>query len=152
MFRSKLHKRVPTAVHGASRTHQSFKQECDINTILKNYTKTGFLSHTNTSQPQYFDVPQNIDYQLALNTIMDAEQRFAALPASVRDQYQNDPGVLLAALQDKGQHDKLRELGVLAPLPVASRHPTAAETPAVPSQALSPSAAAPAPGGATGQG
>lgn len=152
MFRSKLHKRVPTIIHGASRTMQSFKQECDINNILKNYTKTGFLPHINKNQPNYFDVPSNIDYQIALNTIMDAEQRFAALPASVRDQYKNDPGQLIAALQDPAQHDKLRELGVLAPKPVASQHPTAAGTPAAPSQVPSPSAAAPGAGGGTGQG
>jgi len=42
-------------------THQSFKDECDVNNIVRMYTETGMVNHLPRTQPQYADAPE-IDY------------------------------------------------------------------------------------------
>ena len=39
-----------------SMTKQSFVDECDINTILQQFAKTGQISHINEKQPRYVDM------------------------------------------------------------------------------------------------
>ena len=41
------HVAVQFQTSGLSRTKQSFKNECDVNNILKNYNKTGILPEGN---------------------------------------------------------------------------------------------------------
>lgn len=94
-------------------TKQSMKAECDIHNILRQYQKTGIITHVQNARPTYGDLPDDLDYQRSMNTIMQADEAFAALPATVRDHYGNDPGRLLEALQDPSQADYLREVGIL---------------------------------------
>jgi len=98
-------------------TKQSHKAECDINTILKQFSQTGIIEHINSQQPQYLDLPENIDFQTSLQIISEAESAFASLPAKVRDFYQNDPGQFLAAFSDPTQREHLVELGIIQPPP-----------------------------------
>lgn len=100
-------------------TKQSHKQECDINFILKQYQRTGILSHINNNSPLYTDLPDNYDYQESLHIIMRAQDSFASLPSKVRDYFENDPSKFLAAFSDASQADKLREFGLLNPAPAA---------------------------------
>lgn len=113
-------------------TKQSSKDECDIYKILKQYQRTGILTHIAAAPPVYGDLPDPIDYQEALNQVMAADQAFAALPASIRDEFRNEPAELLQALADPAKGDRLRELGILRPLPAADQ---AAPAPAAPKEA-----------------
>lgn len=97
-------------------TKQSAKDECDINNILSQYKKTGILMHVTSARPTYEDLPSSVDYQDALNIMMDASAAFDGLPSKVRDHFQNDPYMFLQAINDPAQADKLREFGVLKPL------------------------------------
>lgn len=112
-------------------TKQEFKDECEIYNILKQYQRTGIIQHINSKQPIFEDLPDEYDFQSSMNTILRAEEAFAALPSSIRDSYDNDPQRFLAALTDPAQADKLIELGVLkpkaAPRP-ADPNPTGAPT------------------------
>lgn len=151
--RTHLRRRVASNTTGPSMTKQSFKDECDINRILNQFQRTGIVNHITQRQPQYLDLPSNVDYQSSMNTIIQAQQIFADLPALVRDHFQNDPARFLRAFSDEKQHDKLREFGFLREK-VASQHPTAlsaAGTQAAPSQAQSPSASSPGGVGGTGE-
>lgn len=96
-------------------TKQSMKAECDIHNILRQYQRTGIITHVQNARPTYSDLPDDMDYQRSLHTIMAAEEAFDGLPAQVRDHFGNDPGRLLAALQDPAQADYLREVGILRP-------------------------------------
>lgn len=109
-------------------TKQEFKQECDVYNILKQFQKTGVITHINQNRPKFEDLPDAIDFQESLNTIIRAEDAFAALPASVRDTYGNDPRAFLEALSDPTQTAKLTELGILTP-PAAPRPPDPQTTP-----------------------
>lgn len=94
-------------------TKQSFKAECDINTILRQYSKTGVINHVQSARPTYADLPDAIDYQQSLHTLMEADQAFAGLPASVRNRFGNSPAAFLDALSDPSQEAYLREVGIL---------------------------------------
>lgn len=112
---------------GPSRTKQSHKDECDIYRILHQYQRTGIIEHVNRAQVRFEDLPDSVDYQESIHTIMSAQQTFAALPASVRQHFSNDPQQFLAAFSDASQADYLRSVGLLQPLasPPAPIEPTA---------------------------
>lgn len=111
------HSRVTAEIGGPSLTKQSHKEECDIHNILRQYQKTGIITHVQSARPTYEDLPDNIDYQDSLNTLMAANETFSALPAKVRDHFDNDPAKFLAAFYDSKQEDQLREFGLLKAKP-----------------------------------
>lgn len=99
-----------------SRAKQSFKDECNINTIMLKYEKTGILEYVRQNQGSYADFSNVTDYQTALNTIMEAEASFSSLPAKVRAGFGNDPGAFLAWMEDPANKDQAIELGLM-PMP-----------------------------------
>lgn len=96
-------------------TKQEHKDECDINRILKQYQRTGIITHVQAARGSYTDLPDALDFQDALNTMMAAEEAFAGLPSRVRDHFGNDPARFLGAFNDPGQYDYLREVGLVRP-------------------------------------
>lgn len=106
-YRSCSSPRVPVVLEtpGPGRTLQAFKNECDINRIMKRYQQTGVIDHVNRAQPRFGDI-QTYDFQESLNIVLEAEARFAALPAEVRDRFGNDPARLLEFV---GKAENLQE-------------------------------------------
>ncbi|AXH71831.1 MAG: internal scaffolding protein [Microviridae sp.] len=99
------------------RTKQSFKDECDINTIMRRYSVTGQLDHVNQRQAMYGEVP-DYDFAQAMQTVQHARDQFAALPSDLRDRFGNDPARLLAFLQDPANRQEAVTLGLVnAPPP-----------------------------------
>lgn len=117
MFYRSARRRVALDCGDQLITKQSHKEECDIYNILKQYNRTGIITHVQNARPSYQDLPSDVDYQSAMNTLLAADAAFAALPAKVRDHFDNDPAAFLAAFSDKSQEAKLREFGLLRPLP-----------------------------------
>ena len=97
-----------------SRTQQSFKDECDINNIVKRYRETGVITHLASSEAFYDDVSNVPDYQTALGVVMDAEEKFMQLPATVRKRFDNDPAQMLEFIQDDNNYEEAVSLGLLA--------------------------------------
>jgi len=95
-----------------SRTQQSFRDECDINNILRQFNVTGELP-VGSVQPQYGDFSGITDYQSALNSVMAAQDSFLALPAKVRAKFDNDPAVFLDFVSDEANKDEMKALGLL---------------------------------------
>jgi len=111
------------------RTIQSFKDECDINRILASYAVTGQLTHVNPRPPQWGDV-EALDFQTAMQTVIDARANFDALPAKLRDRFANDPAKLLSFLRDPQNLSEAVELGlVVAPPAPTPPVPPAPSTP-----------------------
>lgn len=110
--------RVTFETTGPSRAKQSFKDECDINGIMRRFEKTGLLEHANEyagSYGDFTDVPQ--DYQAAINQVMAAEQMFMTVPAKIRARFANDPGQFLAFVGDPANGDELVRMGLADPRP-----------------------------------
>lgn len=96
-----------------SLTKQSFADECDFNAVMSRWERTGVIEHVNASPPQYADVSDLVDYQTALNTVMSARTAFDGLPSAVRERFGNNPGALLAFLNDPNNRDEGVSLGLI---------------------------------------
>lgn len=112
-----------------TRTKQSFGNECNINTIMRRYYKTGVIEHLRHDSPRYLDLSNATDYLDAILTVQAAEDAFMELPALVREHFANDPAVYLAAFHDPDRRPELQELGLVLPeapepaVPVPSPEP-----------------------------
>lgn len=114
-----------------SRTKQSFKQECDINTIMARYRSTGVLPDMAlAAQGRFLDVT-GFDYQDAMNTVATAQSLFQELPAEIRHRFKNDPGEFLAFTSDASNREEMARMGLLNPRATqeATKKPEPAEDP-----------------------
>jgi len=93
-------------------TQQQYKEECDVNHIMKKYITTGEIYHLNRKQGVYADMSEITDYQGMLHTVMDAQEKFNSLPADVRNKFQNDPSKLIEFVQDPKNYDEGVSLGL----------------------------------------
>lgn len=104
--------RHPQANYGVSLTKQQFKQECDINYILRKYQKTGLIDHVARYQGNYSDISDVPSYQDALNTVLEANLAFSTLPSSLRKRFSNDPEQFLSFVADPANAEELYSLGL----------------------------------------
>lgn len=93
-------------------TKQEFREECDINTIMAQYTVTGVVP-ANVAAAQYGDFAEAPDYFRAQNILREAEAQFMSLPSAIRDEYKNNAGLFLEALHDEKNMSKFQEYGLL---------------------------------------
>jgi phage internal scaffolding protein len=98
-----------------SMTQQSFKQECDINYILRKAHKTGLIEHVNTYQGDYSDVSNVPTYQEALQVLHDADSAFSSLPSDLRKRFSNDPQEFLDFVHNPDNTNAMAEMGLLKP-------------------------------------
>lgn len=103
--------RRPVVVCGPGRTKQEFKDECDVNNIIRRYTRDGFLAHVAQGVPRFLDVSEVGDFRQAIDQVRAATAFFEGLPAKVRAKFKNDPTKFI---DEAGQmtRDELRELGL----------------------------------------
>ena len=82
-----------------SRTKQAFKQECDINHIMKKFKKVAGSEFLNQYQGylggQFGDFSEVVDYRTALDQINRSKAVFEALPSVLRKRFDNDPAKFL---------------------------------------------------------
>lgn len=114
------------------RTHQSFKEECDINHMMTKWQRTGGIP-PNTLPLQYGDFTNVASYQEALQQIMDAEDAFASLPSNIRKRFNHDARQFVEFMDHAENTDEAIKLGLAEPRPKA-------ETPAEPETADTESA------------
>ena len=84
-----------------------------MNYILREYTRTGFIKHSNENKGTYDDIPVQ-DFQDAMFIVGEANQMFNELPGHVRKALDNDPAKFLEFVQNPENKDKMQELGILA--------------------------------------
>lgn len=106
--------RVKTTFSTKGRTKQSFKDETDINHIIRRFTRTGVLDFTNKNEARYGDTT-GVEYQQAVNMVAAAKSLFNELPAELRARFENEPAKFLDFVQDERNRDEARELGLLKP-------------------------------------
>lgn len=103
----------PTINTGEGLTEQAHKQECDINYILKDYARTGFIKHANQNAGKYDDVT-GVDFQEAMNTVANVKSMFEGLPSEIRKEFNQDPVNFLNYVQDPKNTEALAKRGILA--------------------------------------
>lgn len=112
-------------------TQQHQKDDCDINRIVADFRKTNVFDHTNPQAPAYGDFDSAEDYMSATQLIMDAEKNFAALPAEIRQEMNNDPNQYLAFVGNPDNTARAIELGMINAPPVDQVDPGTEQHPVV---------------------
>jgi len=102
------------ACEDASLTQQHFRDETDINNILRQFNVTGLLPETPVS-PKYGDFTGIGDYHTALLRVMATEEEFMNLPANIRARFDNDAGNLIEFLNDDNNREEAEKLGLVEP-------------------------------------
>ena len=93
-------------VCGAGLTQQHFKDECDINWIIRHY-------NGQTPPPAvYGDVSMFNGLQDAIDMVDSANEAFMALPSSVRDDFGHDPAAFFAFANNPENKEYLYDKGL----------------------------------------
>lgn len=85
------HQHGYTKPSGDSLTDQQYKDETDIVAVLTKYNMTGTLPPSARGEGQYADVSEFGDFTDQLNRVVEAREKFEALPSAVRDRFGNSP-------------------------------------------------------------
>lgn len=127
MQKSKINKpftrsRVSKKFTKPSRAKQSFKNECDINGIMKKWEKNGVITHINEHKPAYGAFPDAHTYQDSMNAVIAAQDAFMELPATMRAHFENDPAKFLNFVENPDNAESLIELGLATPKEIHKSH------------------------------
>lgn len=98
-----------------SMAHQEFKEECDINEMVRQFGVTGTWPET-FAAPQYGDYTKIGDFQTAMNAIGEAQKAFMVMPSKLRARFENDPQQLLEFVSKASNREEAIALG-LVPAP-----------------------------------
>lgn len=102
--------------HQPSRAKQSMADECNINNIMAKYKLSGMVDHVNQHQGSYGDFTGSQTYSESLQQIINAQEAFDSLPATVRKQFQNNPAAFLEFAENPENENEMRTMGLLPPL------------------------------------
>lgn len=89
-----------------SLTKQYFKDECDINNVIKRFTETGQIPVQNNLDPQYGDAP-DFDLKTALDLVKNAHREFDELSPQNKQLFDNDSQNYLNFLQEYSESPEI---------------------------------------------
>lgn len=110
----------PNLENDPSRTQQSFKEESDINEIVRRFGLTGEMP-TDLEMPQSGDFSEAPDFQTAMNMVRAAQEEFMRVPAHIRAEFGNDPQRLMSFLEDEDNRAKALKMGLIQAPPEKTR-------------------------------
>lgn len=93
---------------------QEFKDECDINVLLRRFNVTGQLP-SGVRMPTFGDFEVVNDFHSAANAIAEARESFDVMPAEVRRRFNNDPADFVAFCSDSSNREEAVKLGLVPP-------------------------------------
>lgn len=93
---------------------QEFKDECDINFLMKKYKANGVIKQS-LKPPFYGDFASIPDYQEAMNIVNEANTLFSSMSSDVRKRFDNDPAKFLEFCNNPDNGDELIKLGLREP-------------------------------------
>lgn len=91
-------------------TKQAFKDQCDINKILKRAQKTGSLAFAQKYPEAEFGEFEGVDLLTAHRRIKKAERIFADLPSEVRKEFSNNALAFAEFASNPANRGRLAEL------------------------------------------
>lgn len=96
-----------------SMTKQAHKEECDINSIMRKFQKTGALTHFAKHEGAY-GFATSVDFTTACQIVAQGKSMFEELPSEIRGRFENDPAKFLEFVQNPENQEEMRELGLVA--------------------------------------
>lgn len=119
-----------------SRTKQSELEASDINNIMAKYATTGVITNLAIGQPLYGDFSEVEDYQICLEKVMSAEERFMSLPSEIRKKFDYDPQKMVEFILNPANKEESVKYGFIndigsspAPAPAPAPAPVDVPTP-----------------------
>jgi len=94
---------------------QSFKAECDINTIMRKYPTEAARERFKKSPGMYADFSTLPDFESASRLVAKAKSQFENLPASAREKFRNDPGAFLDFCSNPSNAPEMAKMGLMDP-------------------------------------
>lgn len=91
---------------------QEFKDDADINVIVRRFNVTGQLPQ-GVVAPVYQDFEGVFDFQSAMNVLAGAESAFMAMPAEVRYRFHNNPQEFVDFCSDDANRAEAERLGLV---------------------------------------
>lgn len=101
-----------------SKVQEQFADACQTDTIIRKYNMMGVNPFIASGHGEYLDTTMIPSFLAAKNSEARVREFFEGLPSDVRLEFNNDPMQFAEVVSDPSQADYLREIGVLAPLPV----------------------------------
>jgi len=96
---------------------QSAAEEADINTIVRRFGLTGQLP-SQVAMPRYGDFSGLPDFHAAMNLVRATQEEFLRVPADIRAKFGNDPQAFMEFIEDEGNREEARKMGLLKAVPV----------------------------------
>lgn len=113
-----------------SLTQQQFQADSDINVLARRFGLVDSPMPVGSFDPAYYgdfsDVP---DLRTALDLVNDAKNKFMALPAKLRERFNNQPGRLWEFVNDPENAQEAVRLGLLAQREIVPPEGSSRETP-----------------------
>lgn len=110
---SRTRKRYQLICEEDSRCKQSFKDECNINNIIKRHHATGIPLPTHeTVGAKFGDFTGIPDYHTAMGKVTKAREAFLNLPSAIRRVFNNDPGQFIEFATNPENSRELIEMGL----------------------------------------
>ena len=106
-------KRVTADPEGESLTQQHMKDEVDIRNIIKKHDRTGIIDHVARGVAHYGDYSEVNEYRTYLDFVKAADESFQALPANIRQRFQNDAGVFYEFATNPSNEKEMIEMGLV---------------------------------------
>lgn len=94
------------------RTDQSFKEDCDVRSIVQRAARTGFLPGRDPAEARYINCVGIPSFQEARELVRQVEAEFLALPPRIRRECDGDPAVFVRRLEDPEFVDELVRAGL----------------------------------------
>lgn len=105
----------PLSPEGKKPAKQEFKDDADINSIMRKFQKTGTIDHSAKYAPQYGIASPHTLHE-SMNIVKKAESMFAELPSSIRKKFEHSAAKFLEFVQDEANYEEAKEIGLdLAP-------------------------------------
>jgi len=95
-------------------TEQHHRDTVNIHSILKRFEITGIMDHVNQYEGQYVEMLDPPDYHEAQNKIAMIDDMFMTLPASLRREFENDPGKFVEYMNNPDNYEDIIEKGLNA--------------------------------------
>lgn len=104
--------RVQSENKEKSLTKKADQARSNINNIMSKYHKTGLVPQVQ-AKPIYTDLPPADNYHAAMNMVVETNQLFDSLPASIRSDFKNDPRKFLEFASNPENLEIMADMGLV---------------------------------------
>lgn len=91
---------------------QAHKADCDINNIIARFSGDELRAFIQQDPGAYQDLSNAVDLKTAMDTVIESERLFDALPSAVRKKFNNNPIEFLEFAQDKKNGKAMVDMGL----------------------------------------